>query len=254
MRKKLREEVEGARAALNQESVDDALQFIVDAHEKFHLFQGHRIRVWNQREALEQLMKRMEAKCLETKMNSEYCILTADYKMKFDEMRQRESSANFFGKRGISWHIADISYCVWDPESEKAIWLHATLSQILESENKQDGLAVLSLMEAMMKKVSKIPHLKYAYLRTDSAGCYHKKELTLGIPLLKSKSARLPTRRPKTGKRANATAMAQQRLAIARDVWHVETMRRNIIRFVRPCSWHRHLLKGEACRIRESSS
>jgi hypothetical protein len=50
--KKLHEEVEGARTELNPESVDDAVQFIKDAHEKFHLFQGHRIRVSKQREEI----------------------------------------------------------------------------------------------------------------------------------------------------------------------------------------------------------
>jgi hypothetical protein len=189
MRKKLPEEVEGARSALNSESVDDALRFIVDAHEKFHLFQGHRIRVSNQRKALDKLMKGIEDECLSTKKNSIFGVFTIDWKMKFDEMRQREASTHFYGKRGISWHIGDIAYCVWDVDTETVKWLHGTLSQILENENKQDGLAVLSVVEAMMKKVShEIPHLKYAYLRTDNAGCYHKKELTLGIPLLNAMS------------------------------------------------------------------
>jgi hypothetical protein len=189
MQKKLPEEIEGARTELNSESVDDALQFIVDAHEKFHLFQGHRIRVSNQREALEGLMKDMEDECRETKKDSLFGILIIDWKMKFDELRQREASIHFYGKRGISWHIGDISYCVWDSVTQKVVWRHATLSQILENENKQDGLAVLSVVEAMMKKIShEIPHLKYAYLRTDNAGCYHKKELTLGIPLLNAMS------------------------------------------------------------------
>jgi hypothetical protein len=54
---------------------------------------------------------------------------------------------------------------------------------------EQDGLAVMSGVEAMLKKVSyEIPHLKYAYLQTDNARCYHKKELTLGIPLLNAMS------------------------------------------------------------------
>jgi hypothetical protein len=41
---------------------------------------------------------------------------------------------------------------------------------------KQDGLAVVSVSEAMMKKVShEVPHLEYADLQTDNAGCYHKR-------------------------------------------------------------------------------
>jgi hypothetical protein len=149
-----------------------------------------------------------------------------DWKMKWDEMRQREASTHFYGKRGISWHIADIAYCVWDVGTETVKWLHGTLSQILENENKQDGLAVLSVLEAMMKKVShEIPHLKFAYLRTDNAGCYHKKELTLGIPLLNAMSTGIKlyqastaeTQDGKTGKcdgyGATATRHCKRRLA-----------------------------------------
>jgi hypothetical protein len=189
MREKLREEVEGARTDLNSQSVDDALQFIMDAHEKFHLFQGHRIRVSNQREEIDKLLKDIEEECQKTKKATTFAMMTADWKMKWEAARQREASIYFYGKRGLSWHIGDVSYCDWDPETEKVVWRHVTLSQILQNENKQDGLAVLSDVEAMMKKVSEeIPHVKYAYFRSDNAGCYHKKELTLCIPLLNAQS------------------------------------------------------------------
>jgi hypothetical protein len=187
MQKHLHDNMEAARTDANRESVEDALKFIPEALDKFRLFQGHRVRTVNQRKADEKIDAAIEEECRRTKRASENSKITADFKMKFEETRAKEATTHFYGKRGLSWHIVDVAYC--DYVEGEVVWRHVTLSQILENENKQDGLTVVSHLEALMNKVSaELPFLKYATLKSDNAGCYHKKELLLGIPLLNVQS------------------------------------------------------------------
>ena len=61
--------------------------------------------------------------------------------------------------------------------------------QILESSNKQDGLAVLSILEAFLKQLSvELPHIRTVTLQSDNAGCYQAKELLLLIAILNTSS------------------------------------------------------------------
>jgi hypothetical protein len=194
MQEQLPTNMEAARTDANRISVEDALKFIPDALDKFRLFQGHRVRTVNQRKADGIIDREIEDECRRTKRTSTLAKGTIDFKMKFEEERAKESSTHFYGKRGLSWHIGDVAYC--DYVDGEVVWRHVTLSQILENENKQDGLTVLSHVEALMKKVSdELPFLKYIVIKSDNAGCYHKKELLLAIPLLNAESTEVKIRR-----------------------------------------------------------
>jgi hypothetical protein len=187
MQEKLPENVEAAITDANRASVEDALKFIPDALDKFRLFQGHRGRTVNQRREDATIDRIIEDNCRRTKKASRIFKCTKDFKMKWEEQRAKEASAHFYGKRGLSWHVADVACC--DYVDGEVVWRHVTLSQTLENENKQDGLTVLSHVEALMKKVDdELPFLKYGIVKTDNATCYHKKELLLAIPLLNAQS------------------------------------------------------------------
>jgi hypothetical protein len=195
MQKMLPEHVEAARTSSNSRSVTDALHFIEDSLECFHLYQGHRMRVCNQQDAIQVEDDKIREECFKTKRDSTTCIITIDWKMKFEPERFRESSVHNYGKRGISWHEAVLKYYKYSATVEngrlveEAMPTFVPLDQILEHSNKQDGLAVLSDLEALMVKLSiELPHLKHAIIKSDNAGAYHKKELILGIPLLNAMS------------------------------------------------------------------
>jgi hypothetical protein len=106
MQKMLPEHVEAARTSSNSRSVTDALHFIEDSLECFHLYQGHRMRVCNQQDAIQVEDDKIREECFKTKRDSTTCIITIDWKMKFEPERFRESSVHNYGKRGISWHEA----------------------------------------------------------------------------------------------------------------------------------------------------
>jgi hypothetical protein len=191
MRSKLPMVVEEARTPTNTASVDDALLYIADSLDKFHIYQGHRMRVLNQSTYFSFLENEMAQICLSTMLNCIWCIWVIDWKMKFEAQRFREASTHHYGKRGIGWHGVIVVYYTYEAPCEKnkfkarAVRHQVALDQILENGNKQDGFAVLSDMEAAMAQIScEIPHLKRAWVWSDNAGCYHKKELVLGIPLL----------------------------------------------------------------------
>jgi hypothetical protein len=202
MRMMLPDAVEAAHTIANSKSVRDALTFVEDSLECFHLYQGHRMRVCNQQDNVAAVDAKIEEECLKTRKDSETGIFTIDWKMKFEPERFRESSVHNYGKRGISWHESVLKYYKYSAtvESgqlvEEATPVLVPLDQILEHSNKQDGLAVLSDLEALMVKVSiELPHLKYAILKSDNAGAYHKKELLLAIPLLNAMSKGLKVAR-----------------------------------------------------------
>ena len=56
--------IEKSRSDENAESIDNALQFIKDSHEKFMLYQGHVVRAWNQSKALEKMERKLFDDCL----------------------------------------------------------------------------------------------------------------------------------------------------------------------------------------------
>ena len=110
MRDELPGAVEEARTTANSESIDDALEFIKDTLERFHLFQGHRMRVVNQRRSITEICVFMERVCLLSEQDGMHCIIVIDWKMKFEAIRFRESATRHFGKRGVSWHEAVIIF------------------------------------------------------------------------------------------------------------------------------------------------
>ncbi|CAJ1957692.1 unnamed protein product [Cylindrotheca closterium] len=119
-----------------------------------------------------------------------------DFKQKFLEKRLRSSQMNDFGQRGNSWHIGVIEYydfeapCQANGNTAQAVPMMFPLDQILDTGNKQDGLCVLSMLEAMMKIVTVQFHfVKRIILASDNANCYHSKELIFPICFLNQLSS-----------------------------------------------------------------
>ena len=80
----------------------------------------------------------------------------------------RESQTDWYGKRGIPWHIAVAMRRVPGGEMEMMSFVH-----LFESCN-QDSCAVLAILNDVFGQLKGImPQLKSVYLRQDNAGCYH---------------------------------------------------------------------------------
>ena len=87
--------------------------------------------------------------------------------MKFLPQRYRESQADWFGKRGISWHIS-VVYHRLDGVLQWQGFVH-----IIESCN-QESSSVVKIMQDVLGTIKLDNHKEVsgAYLRQDNAGCY----------------------------------------------------------------------------------
>ena len=101
-------------------------------------------------------------KCIENKRSSE-ALVVADWKMKFEATSSRETSQQHFAKQGIGWHGCLCLYFKYEEHlidkdgvsstSGSAVRYTIYWDQILEGSNKQDGLAVLLMLEAFLKQL-----------------------------------------------------------------------------------------------------
>lgn len=130
---------------------DSALRALRNCQKKVQLFMGHKIRVKNQQIAIEKILEEMKKELLETG-SCTTCLITLDFKMKFDAKYFRELTLMFYGKRGMSWHGAMVQYYTLDViDGVKNPVLHKIYKDhIVSNENKQDKAAVFAILEAII--------------------------------------------------------------------------------------------------------
>lgn len=109
-------------------------------------------------------------------------LLVQDFAMKFLPKQYREAQAEFFGKRGISWHI---TVCMTKLRGEL---FAQTFVHIVES-RVQDSRTVVTIMENVMQVLKKEhPKLNTIYYRQDNAGCYHSALTVLSCKVLRERT------------------------------------------------------------------
>lgn len=166
------------------------MKFMV-AQSKKHIeaWKAHILRFINQDQARLDILKSLD--------NSSVLVVL-DWAMKFIPRKYRESQADWFGKRGISWHI---SVAMKNPPGKTLQML--TLVHVFEKSN-QDSLYVLAIIDDVIEKLkSAIPGLKSISFRQDNAGCYHSATTILGVRQLAVKhniSVRIDFSDPQGGK------------------------------------------------------
>ena len=102
--------------------------------------------------------------------------------MKFLPTRYRESQSDWFGKRGLSWHISVVARKV-DGKLQSQIFVH-----IIEN-CLQDTSAVVRILEHTLRTLkTEHPEITSAFLRQDNAGCYHNSVLLATCDVMKTKT------------------------------------------------------------------
>ncbi|CAF1356373.1 unnamed protein product [Adineta ricciae] len=108
--------------------------------------------------------------------------------------RYREAQRDFFGKRGLPWHITyairvkpgSFSTCTTPSaashsSSNNRSLEHRTFCHVFDNA-KQDGRAVISILSNVLQELKKQnSNLTYAYIRTDNAGCYKGSDTLLAV-------------------------------------------------------------------------
>ena len=144
---------------INDKEKEDDLRYEADIAEvKIKEWKAHIMRAQNQEQSKRNIL-------LSLQQNEVFVIL--DWAMKFTQMKFREKQSEWFGKRGINWHIC----CVISRKEDK---LDVTSYAHLFNSCTQDWFSVLSIIENLMSIIKKSNlGITKAYLRSDEAGCYH---------------------------------------------------------------------------------
>ena len=96
-------------------------------------------------------------------------LTVMDWAMKFTQMKYREKQSEWYGKRGMNWHVS----CVISKNDKDDNLEIKSYSHLFDS-CAQDCLAVCAILEHLLKTIKEEkPHITKVYLRSDGAGCYN---------------------------------------------------------------------------------
>ena len=117
--------------------------------------------------------------------------------MKLETITVWESTLEYYGKRGIGWHGWALIYylCKVKTNDEKNIEYNINgcgkceahknivyIDEILESSNKEDGMMVMSLLEAILVAINeKLSFIDEIILQSDNAMSYQKPQILFGV-------------------------------------------------------------------------
>ena len=146
----------------------EEMEYEVDqAVQDVEAWKAHLLRSINQDSAKQDVLKKLDDKSV---------LLVSDWAMKFVPRKYRESQRDWFGKRGISWHLS----VAIKNSLEKGIEM-LTFAHIFES-CTQDSPTVLAIFDDVLHQLkSVLPNLQLIYMKQDNAGCYHSAPTMLGI-------------------------------------------------------------------------
>ncbi|KAK3716900.1 hypothetical protein QZH41_017016, partial [Actinostola sp. cb2023] len=158
---------------LPQDIQDDALFTTHTACDAILAWKSHQLRMVHQDKARTDVLETLEADTV---------LIIQDFAMKFLPAQYRETQAEFFGKRGISWHITVCQSRV------NNVLVAETFVHIIES-GIQDSKTVVTVMEHVLQTLKREhPELSNVYYRQDNAGCYHSASTILACKVLRDRT------------------------------------------------------------------
>jgi hypothetical protein len=103
-----------------------------------------------------------------------------DFAMKFEETKHLEKQDEFYGKKGMSWHITVLAF------NENRKLKTITLVHLIE-DTPQDSNCVLGIIDSVLIFIKSNFECAFVNLRSDNAGCYHSKDLICFLALFAEK-------------------------------------------------------------------
>ncbi len=152
---------------------DDVCAVFENAEDMIMKFYGHQHRVRNQQDRIAELFHSVKYKF-------DHAVVLMDYKMKFESIRFREKTSEFFGKRGCSWHGAVVFFA----EREGAL-NQLYYDQISSDDSMQDTFAVASMCDVICRRISlDLPQVRSLHFLSDNARCYQNLSLPVMLPFI----------------------------------------------------------------------
>ena len=145
-------------SAVDNEEKNEMEYVITQSKKNIMAWKGHLLRDINQDEAQLNLIRDLD-------WNSVLVVL--DWAMKFLPRKYRESQSDWYGKRGISRHIA-VAMTKQNDCLKSLTFVHVFQSCT------QDSPAVLAIIDDVVNQlICDRPEIKKIFFRQDNAGCYH---------------------------------------------------------------------------------
>ena len=156
-----------------EEELEDQLYMFKQSEEVITSWKAHQLRSVRQDQA--------RIDCLDL-LDDASVLIAQNWAMKFLPAKYRESQSDWFGKRGLSWHLSVVARKV-DGRLQSQTFVH-----IIEN-CLQDTSAVVRILEHTLRTLKfEHPEITSAFLRQDNAGCYHNSVLLATCNAMKSKT------------------------------------------------------------------
>jgi hypothetical protein len=160
--------IEASGSNLSQEKRDDLMHDFQEAELNIKKWKAHIIRSVNQESAKQNVLETLDDSSV---------LIVMDWAMKFVQMKFREKQSEWYGKRGMSWHISSVI----SKDTEKQTNIVTSYVHLFDS-CTQDWFSVASIVEDLLQNVkTNQPNISQAYLRSDEAGCYHNNLLIAAL-------------------------------------------------------------------------
>lgn len=151
----------------SKDDSDEAVFVVKHSKEMIQAWKAHQLRTVRQDESRLQILRQLD---------TDSVLITQDWAMKFLPRKYRESQSDWFGKRGISWHVSVVVRRQND-QLESQGFVH------LIQNCTQGSSAVVSIMAHVLESLKKQhPEIKKAFFRQDNAGCYHSTATIVSVP------------------------------------------------------------------------
>ncbi|XP_063396691.1 uncharacterized protein LOC134681157 [Mytilus trossulus] len=182
-------------------------------------------------------------------MPSDEVLLICDWAMKFLPRKFREDQCDWFGKRGIPWHIS-IAFCRKDDGSIGSLgFVHLFATQI-----SQDSQVTASIIQDVMDEIREINtnDIKF-HVWSDNAGCYKSTEmlsflfhsgLTLSYDFCESQNGKGPCDRTAATIKSSIRRYVNQ----GHDVLTAQSMKKAIDKSSKNVKYIVRVIEGTECR------
>lgn len=127
------------------------------AVQAIHTWKAHQLRVLQQDKCRIDVLQ---------ELNFNEVLITQDWAMKFLPQKYRETQTDWFGKRGISWHVSVVVRREAGGKLQHQAFVH------IVKNCSQDSNVVAAIMEHILRNLkNEHPEITTAYFRQDNAGC-----------------------------------------------------------------------------------
>lgn len=161
-----------AKINLHKDEQDDMMFTLQQSIKAINAWKAHQLRSVKQDKARTDIVDQLD---------EEEVLITQDWAMKFIPQKYREAQSDWYGKRGISWHISVAVRRLPDGRLQHQAFIH------IGANCSQEANVVIAIMEHILHELKReTPSILFAFFRQDNAGCYHNGTMLVACHLMEA--------------------------------------------------------------------